>query len=126
NGTEPQGSSVETTIDPVAQQAAADGMTEGAFEGAVVAIEPGTGRILALYSTPSFDPNLLSSNNDADIIANYRQLEDDPTQPLQNRAIAGDLYHPGSVYKLIAASAAIEAGDAKPSTEFPNPAQLQL
>src|SRR5690606_13906638 len=104
NGTTPQGSSIETTIDPAAQEAAAAAMAEGGFEGAVVAIEPKTGRILALTSTPGYDPNLLSSNDDADIIANYRQLEADPSQPLQNRAIAGDLYHPGSVYKLISAS----------------------
>ncbi len=126
NGVAPQGSSVETTIDPRAQQAAADAMAAGGFEGAVVAIEPATGRILAQVSTPSFDPNLLSSNSDADIITNYRQLEADPQKPLQNRAIAGDMYHPGSVYKLVVAAAAIESGEATPSSEFPNPAQLTL
>ncbi|MFT4231516.1 MAG: penicillin-binding transpeptidase domain-containing protein [Leucobacter sp.] len=126
NGVEPQGSSVETTIDPKAQEAAAAAMTEGGFEGAVVAVEPKTGKILAMVSTPSFDPNALSSNSDADIIANYRQLEEDPSQPLQNRAIAGDLYHPGSVYKLVSAAAAIEAGEATPSTEFANPSALTL
>ncbi|UOR01548.1 penicillin-binding protein [Leucobacter allii] len=126
NGVSPQGSSVETTIDPAAQEAAVAALTEGGFSGAVVAIEPDTGRILALASTPSYDPNLLSSNSDADIITNYSQLEDDPGQPLVNRAIAGDLYHPGSVYKLLVAAAAIEAGEAKPSSEYANPAQLAL
>ncbi|MBK0420333.1 penicillin-binding protein [Leucobacter sp. CSA1] len=123
-GVEPQGSSVELTIDAAAQQAAATAM-EG-FEGAVVAIDPSTGRIRALYSTPSFDPNTLSSNSDAEIITNYRQLEEDPSQPLQNRATGGDLYHPGSVYKLVTAAAAIESGAATPSTEFDNPTQLSL
>ncbi|MBL3699522.1 peptidoglycan D,D-transpeptidase FtsI family protein [Leucobacter luti] len=126
NGVDPQGSSVQTTIDPRVQEAAAAAMADGGFEGAVVAIEPKTGRILALVSTPSFDPNLLSSNSNADIIANYRQLEEDPSRPLQNRAIAGDLYHPGSVYKLLVAAAAIENGDATPTTEYENPAQLTL
>lgn len=126
NGASPQGSSVETTIDAKVQEAAAAAMTEQGFEGAVVAIEPKTGRILALVSTPSFDPSLLSTNSNADIITNYKQLEDDPGRPLQNRAIAGDLYHPGSVYKLLVAAAAIENGDASPSTEFANPAQLAL
>ena len=126
NGVAPQGSSVETTIDPRAQQAAADAMAASGFEGAVVAIEPSTGRILAQVSTPSFDPNTLSSNNDAEIITNYRQLEEDPQRPLENRAIAGDLYHPGSVYKLVVAAAAIEDGEATPSSEFANPAQLSL
>lgn len=126
NGVAPQGSSVQTTIDPAAQTAAAEAMAEGGFEGAVVALDPKTGEILALVSTPSFDPNVLSTNSDAEIIANYRQLEEDPAQPLQNRAIAGDLYPPGSVYKLVTAAAAIESGEATPSTEFPNPAQLKL
>lgn len=123
-GVEPQGSSVETTIDAKAQQAAADAMT--GLDGAVVAIEPKTGKILALYSTPGFDPNLLSSNSNDDIIANYNRLEADPSRPLINRAIGGDLYHPGSTYKLIDAAAALESGAATPSTEFDNPAQLTL
>ncbi|WP_336660127.1 peptidoglycan D,D-transpeptidase FtsI family protein [Leucobacter sp. USHLN153] len=126
NGVDPQGSSVETTIDPAAQQAAYTAMTQNGFEGGVVALDPKTGRILAMTSTPGFDPSVLSSNSDADIITNYRQLNEDPTQPLQNRAIAGDLYHPGSVYKLVSSAAAIEAGEATPSTEFDNPAQWKL
>ena len=126
NGVSPQGSSVETTIDPKAQEAAMAALAEEGFEGAVVAIEPKTGKVLALASSPSFDPGVLSTNSDADIITNYRQLLEDPAQPLQNRAIAGDLYHPGSVYKLIVAAAAIEEGKAKPSTEFANPASLTL
>ncbi|QIK63354.1 penicillin-binding protein [Leucobacter viscericola] len=126
NGVDPQGSSVETTISAKAQTAARDAMAEGGFEGAVVALNPKTGEILALYSTPSFDPNQLSSNDDAEIIKNYRQLSEDPSKPLNNRAIAGDLYHPGSVYKLVVASAAIESGAATPTTEFPNPAALAL
>lgn len=123
-GEAPQGSSIETTVDPVLQQTAAEAMT--GFEGAVVAIEPATGRVLALYSSPGFDPALLSSNNDAEIIENYRALEADPAQPLVNRAIAGDLYHPGSTYKLLVAAAAIEGGMATPDSQYPNPATLQL
>lgn len=126
NGVDPQGSSVETTISAKVQTAAQKAMADGGFEGAVVAIEPGTGKLLALYSTPSFDPNELSSNDDAAFIKKYRQLEVDPSQPLDNRAIAGDLYHPGSVYKLIVAAAAIESGAATPSSEFANPAALTL
>lgn len=126
NGVQPQGSSVETTIDPDAQAAAVSALNDGGFEGAVVAIEPSTGKILALASTPTYDPNLLSSNSDADIIANYRQLEEDPSRPLVNRAISGDLFHPGSVFKLIVAAAAIEAGEADTDSEFDNPAQLKL
>ncbi|MGO3148326.1 MAG: penicillin-binding transpeptidase domain-containing protein, partial [Leucobacter sp.] len=126
NGVKPQGSSIDTTIDAGAQQAAYDAMAEFGFEGAVVALEPGTGRVLAMVSTPSYDPNLLSTNDDDEIIANYNSLSGDELRPLVNRAIAGDLYHPGSVYKLVTAAAAIESGAATPSTEFPNPATLQL
>lgn len=126
NGVKPQGSAVDTTIDPIAQQAAYDAMMEFNFEGAVVAYEPKTGRILALVSTPTYDPNLLSLNNNDEIIANYEALQADEFEPLVNRAIAGDLYHPGSVYKLVTAAAAIENGGITPSTEFSNPASLQL
>ncbi|KAM9862101.1 penicillin-binding protein 2 [Leucobacter sp. BZR 635] len=126
NGVKPQGSSIDTTIDASVQQAAYDAMQEFAFEGAVVAIEPKTGRILALVSTPSYDPNLLSSNDDSEIIANYEALGAEEMQPLVNRAIGGDLYHPGSVYKLVTASAAIESGAATPTTEFDNPASMTL
>lgn len=126
NGVKPQGSSIDTSIVPAVQQAAYDAMTEQGFEGAVVAIEPKTGRILSLVSTPSYDPNLLSSNDDQEIINNYKALNADQLQPLVNRAIGGDLYHPGSVYKLVTSAAAIESGAATPSTEFDNPATLQL
>ncbi|MHA3684966.1 peptidoglycan D,D-transpeptidase FtsI family protein [Leucobacter sp. HY1908] len=126
NGVAPQGSSVQTTIEAKVQEAAAAAMAELGVEGAVVAIKPATGQILAMTSTPSFDPNVLSGNNDAEIITNYRQLEEDPARPLSNRAIAGDMYHPGSVYKLLVAAEAIESGEATPTTTFDNPAELKL
>ena len=126
NGVAPQGSSVQTTIEAKVQEAAAAAMSELGVEGAVVAIKPKTGQILAMTSTPSFDPNVLSGNNDAEIITNYRQLEEDPSRPLSNRAIAGDLYHPGSVYKLLVAAEAIESGEATPTTAFDNPSALKL
>ena len=126
NGVSPQGSSVQTTISGKVQKAAAEAFAELGVNGAAVAIEPKTGRILAMTSTPGFDPTQLSSNNDAEIIENYNTLQNDPEKPLANRAIAGDLYHPGSVYKLLVAAAAIENGTAKPSSKFDNPAQLKL
>lgn len=126
NGVSPQGSSVQTTIEAKVQEAASAAMAELGVEGAVVAIEPKTGRILAMTSTPSFDPNLLSGNNNAEIISNYGQLQSDPSKPLENRAIGGDLYHPGSVYKLVVAAEAIESGKATPTTAFENPAELKL
>lgn len=124
SGSDPQGSSVELTIDPDAQQVAASAM--GDLEGAVVALEPKTGRVLAMTMSPSFDPNLLSTNDDAEIITNYRTYEEDPMRPLMNRAIGGDLYHPGSTYKLLVTATALENGTATPGSEFDNPQALRL
>ena len=123
-GEEPQGSSVETTLDAGVQAATMEAMSE--FKGAAVAMEPDTGKILSMVSLPSYDPSLLSLNDDAEVIANYAALEQDPGNPLFNRAIGGDLYHPGSTYKLLVAAAAIENGTATPASTFPNPAALTL
>ena len=124
SGQDPQGSSIELSIDPAAQQAAYDAM-EG-YRGAVVALEPATGRILAMVSTPSFDPNELAVTDNSTIIQNYNALIDDPSRPMINRAIAGDTYHPGSTFKIITAAAAIEHGNATASTEYGNPTAYTL
>lgn len=123
-GEEPQGNSVETTIMPEAQLAAWEGLA--GLEGAAIALDYETGEILAMVSSPSYDPSALSLNSNAQVIANYAELESDPGDPLFNRTIGGDLYHPGSTYKLIVAAAAIENGTATPESTFPDPAQFQL
>ncbi len=123
-GQTPKGAAVELTIDPVVQRAAWDAL--GNHTGAVVAIDPKTGAILAMVSKPSYDPNLLASHSSTDVIAAYEALLDDPGNPLINRAISGDLYHPGSVFKLIVAAAALDSGRYTPESTFPNPASLQL
>lgn len=123
-GQNPKGAAVELTINPAAQQAAWDALGDNA--GAVVAIEPKTGAILAMVSKPSFDPNRLAAHNSASVIAAYNELLADPSNPLINRSISGDLYHPGSVFKLIVASAALDSGQFTPESTFPNPATLQL
>jgi peptidoglycan glycosyltransferase len=93
-GQEPIGDTVELTIDPVAQKAAYDAL--GDKTGAVVAIDPKTGAILALVSKPGFDPNQLSVHDTSQAESVYEALLDDPGQPLQNRAIAGDLPTPST------------------------------
>jgi peptidoglycan glycosyltransferase len=123
-GQTPKGAAVELTIQAKIQQAAWDAL--GDNTGAVVAMDPQTGAILAMVSKPAYDPNRLASHKASDVIAAYDQLLADPTDPLFNRAIAGDLYHPGSVFKLIVASAAIDSGKFLPESTFPNPARLQL
>ncbi|MEY2849949.1 MAG: hypothetical protein RI885_2616 [Actinomycetota bacterium] len=123
-GQDPKGAAVELTIDPAVQQAAWDGLGDNA--GAVVAIEPSTGRILAMVSKAAYDPNVLAVHDTGSVIEAYDSLIDDPARPLLNRAIGGDLYAPGSVFKLITASAAIDSGAYTAETEIPNPPTLQL
>ncbi|THG29446.1 peptidoglycan D,D-transpeptidase FtsI family protein [Naasia lichenicola] len=123
-GEAPRGDSVELTIDPVVQQAAWDAL--GDLQGAVVAVDPKTGAILAMVSKPSFDPNPIASHDSDASDAAYSGLLDDPSQPLQNRAIEGDLNPPGSVFKLVVSSAALNGGKYTPDSEFPNPSTYQL
>jgi peptidoglycan glycosyltransferase len=91
-GREPSGGSAVLTIDAAAQQAAVAGL--GSNRGAVVALDPRTGAVLAMASAPTFDPSRLSSHDPADVRAYYDQLTNDPAQPLLNRAIAST-YPPG-------------------------------
>jgi peptidoglycan glycosyltransferase len=123
-GQSPKGASVTLTIDPKVQRAAYDAL--GNRPGAVVAINPKTGAILAMVSQTAYDPNLLASHDTSSVISNYNALIKSPLNPLVNRAIAGDLYHPGSVFKLIVASAAFDSGKYTPDSTFPNPPTLQL
>ncbi|MFZ4117469.1 MAG: peptidoglycan D,D-transpeptidase FtsI family protein [Rhodoluna sp.] len=118
------GASVELTIDEEVQQVAWDAL--GSMKGAVIAIEPSTGRILALVSKSGFDANLLSTHNTADASANYKKLLTDKNSPLINRAIGGNLYAPGSVFKLIVAAAAFESGNYSPQSKLPNPPKYIL
>ena len=123
-GQNPKGASVELTIDPVVQQAAWDAL--GDYEGAVIAIRPKTGEIIAMVSKPTFDPNGLAVHDTDQVIALYNQLLDDPNDPLINRTLAGALDPPGSTFKLVVASAALESGKFTAESAFPNPATLTL
>lgn len=118
-GENPQGSSVELTLNAAAQQAAWDGL--GDQVGAVVAMEPATGKILAMVSKPSFDPNVLADHDLGAAGDAYSGLADDAADSLINRAIAGDTYPPGSTFKLVTAAAALESGDYDEDTMIPAP-----
>lgn len=114
---------VLTTLNPAAQQAAFHGL--GARKGAVAAIEPTTGRILALVSTPSYDPAELSGNSPA-VAAAWARLNDDPEQPMLNRAVR-QTYPPGSTFKVVTAAAALDGGvvtDLDARTNSPDPYTL--
>lgn len=118
----PEGATVETTIDPAAQQAAAEGL--GNRTGAVVALDARTGAVLAMVSHPSYDPDPLSSTDIAAAAEAYEALITDEESPLSNRA-SNEIYPPGSVFKLVTAAAALESG-LSPTTPIDTPAELTL
>ena len=119
-GRDPAGGNVELTLDPAVQQAAMTGL-EG-VTGAVVALDPSTGAILGLASTPSFDPNQLSSHDPAAIRAYRESLTDDQ---VTNQAIS-QRYSPGSIFKVVVSAAALATGDYTPETPIPAPDVLTL
>jgi penicillin-binding protein A len=110
------GNAVELTIVPAAQQAARTALA--GREGAVVAIDPTSGAVLASYANPSFDPNPLSSHDPRVISEAWEPLRDDPSQPLVDRATR-QVYPPGSAFKIVTAAAALERG-VQPDAVFPD------
>ena len=108
---DPQGGSIELTINPKAQQAAYDGLHRLGenIRGSVVAIEPTTGRILAMVSSPTYDPNTLATHDFSTVGKTKAELEKAKPSPLDNPAIEGTL-PPGSTFKLVTAAAALEDG----------------
>lgn len=112
---QPKGGSVETTIDPLAQQAAADGLRKlgPTTRGAVVALQPSTGAVLAMVTQPSYDPATLASHDFVEVERSWKQLTTDKTQPMINRATQ-QILPPGSTFKLVTAAAALENLDLEP------------
>ena len=115
-GSTNQGASIETSINPKIQQVAYDQL--GTRDGAAVAIEVKTGRILAMVSTPSYDPNQLATHDSDAAAKTYNELAAGGDSPLINRATS-QLYPPGSPFKTIVASAALETGDYQTDTQIP-------
>lgn len=109
------GHDVTTSLDPTAQQTAVDLLA--GRPGAVVAMEPATGKIKALVSVPPYDPNLIPEQS--------TQLNQDPTSPLLNRATQGQ-YPPGSTFKLVTAAAALDSGKIGIDTLIDAPAGLTI
>jgi peptidoglycan glycosyltransferase len=123
-GRRQQGGSVALTLNPKAQ-AVATSMLRETGKGAVVAINPSSGAILAMVTNPTYDPNTLSSHNSKQIRASWEKLNADPAQPLLNRTIART-YPPGSTFKLVTSAAALSSGRYTPDSTVPGPAQLDL
>lgn len=124
-GKEKQGGNVVTTLNAKAQAAAYHGL--GKKKGAVVALDPRTGAILAMASTPSYDPGSFAGNSATDE-KNWLALDkkNDPDDPTLNRALR-QTYPPGSTFKLVTAAAALQSGevtDIKQATHSPDPYTL--
>lgn len=122
-GRKPTGGAVTTTLDARAQQAAVDGLV--GLKGAVVAIEPSTGRILALAQSPSFDPNILASHDLQEAREYHDELAADPDEPLLNRPLVS-LNPPGSTFKIVTAAAALASGEFTPDSVLPGPKTYTL
>jgi peptidoglycan glycosyltransferase len=124
SGKPARGSNVVLSLSAPVQKAAYDAL--GTLQGAVIAIEPKTGRVLAMVTSPSFDPNALAVHDGTAVNKAYDALLNAPTNPLFNRAIGGDLDPPGSTFKLVVASAALASGTYTPQSTLPNLASYVL
>jgi peptidoglycan glycosyltransferase len=127
SNSDPKGGNVQLTVNRAAQDAAWNGLEAlpGDAQGAAVALEPTTGRILAMASTPTFDPNKFASHDFGAVAEHSKQLNNDPSAPLINRAISTTL-PPGSTFKLVTAAAAIESGDYDADSMVPGGFRFQL
>ncbi|KJY54311.1 Penicillin binding protein transpeptidase [Bifidobacterium coryneforme] len=122
-GTQNKGASIETSINPRMQETAYRML--GGMSGSVVAIEPSTGRILAMVSTPSYDPGALTGHDSSDASRAYQELARRADNPMLNRATS-QLYPPGSTFKVVVAAAALESGQYSPDSEIPAGASYTL
>jgi peptidoglycan glycosyltransferase len=122
-----KGGSVQLTLDPEAQTAAFEGLSALGedVEGSVVAIEPSTGKVLAMVSLPSYDPNDLAGHDFTVVAKRAEELQEQDNEPLLNRAIQTRLA-PGSTFKLVTAAAAIEELGYDADSQVPGGATYQL
>lgn len=123
-GRDPRGGNVQVTINPAVQKAVYNLMTQKHYTGAAVAMNPKTGEILAMVSTPSYDPSLLASHDAQAQQDAWKNFNNDPGNPMLDRAIS-ETYPPGSTFKLVVAAAELENG-ATPSTPVSNAPNVTL
>jgi penicillin-binding protein A len=116
-GREQEGNDVVTNLDMEAQRTALEGLQATGF-GAVVAIEPSTGRVKVLASNPPYDPNRVPFE--------LKELNENSIEtPLVNRATLGR-YPPGSTFKVVTAAAGLESGTITPETTIDAPGTLEV
>ena len=119
-----QGDDLQTTIDSRLQEAARTSL--GDERGAIVALDPRSGEVRALWSNPSYDPSPLSVHDAGDAQKAYEALDPtSPTSPLIDLATKRT-YPPGSTFKVVTVSAALESGRYTPQSTFDDPAELEL
>ena len=124
-GNQPKGASIELTIDPEIQQLAYDLIPEGQ-RGSIVVTNPQTGAILAMVSKPSYDPNLIATQDVDAEAANFTELNKIPGINL-NQSVSGptgELLAPGSVFKIVDTAAALSSGKYNKDSDLPNPAEM--
>lgn len=124
-GNQPKGASVELTIDPEIQELAYSLIPDGQ-RGSIVVTNPKTGAILAMVSKPSYDPNLVATQDLAAADASMNELIKVPGINLNPNVSGptGELLAPGSVFKLVGTAAALSSGKYNKDSELPNPAEL--
>jgi penicillin-binding protein A len=124
---QPKGGSVTLTVDPKAQTAAYDGLRAlgNDAEGAVVALDPTTGKVLAMVTNPTYDPNRLASHHFSQVQDAWKQLNAAKNRPLLDRGIS-EVYPPGSTFKLVTAAAALSSGQYTPDTKVKGGPTLDL
>ena len=116
SGRDQEGNDIVTNIDAAAQRVALADLEAAGF-GAVVAIEPSSGRVKVLASNPPYDPNRVPEH--------LEELNLDPTSPLLDRATQGQ-YPPGSTFKVVTAAAGLDSGTITPETTIDAPGELDV
>jgi len=119
-GKPPKGASVLTTINAKAQKVAYNGLRNAGRRGAAVALDPNNGKILAMATNPSYDPNLFSSFDGNTLEKVSKRLTKDKDQPMLNRTIS-NTYPPGSTFKVVTSAAALGTGDYTADSVVPAP-----
>jgi len=124
-GKKPQGAQVVTTVQSKVQGAAYNALRASGKSGGLVALDPRTGAVLALASSPTFDPNKYTTFNGKKLDKVDKAYRKDPAQPLLNRAI-DETYPPGSTFKVVTSSALFSSGKYNPQTVVDGPTDLRL
>ncbi len=114
---------VTLTINAALQRIAADAL--GGRRGSVVALDPSSGAILAMVSTPSYDPNPLAAHNQDAVRSAWDQLQATPGKPLLPRPYR-ESYAPGSTFKVVTASAAFDHDPSLTTKQYPSLKQLDI